>query len=84
MKQVEILRESNESCAHACEVLESTNQSLHDKHDQLNADYNILQGEVLLYYALHFFIRINIYNILHELLNTEFRNLVCCMLKKTI
>ncbi|XP_066934621.1 cerebellar degeneration-related protein 2-like [Clytia hemisphaerica] len=45
MKQVEILRESNDSCAHACEVLESTNQNLHDKYDQVNADYKILQGK---------------------------------------
>ena len=49
LKQVEILRESNESCTHACESLEATNQTLHDKYDQLNGDYKILQGEIFVF-----------------------------------
>ena len=45
MKQIEILRDENETSYHTYEQLEGNNQSLSDKCDQWEAEFKILEGK---------------------------------------
>lgn len=45
LKQVDVLREANESCSHACEQLDANNQQLLDKYEQQKAECKLLIGK---------------------------------------